>query len=118
MPSPALIAASTRPMILSILLHRRQSYGYEIIQLVKQHSGGFLEWSDGMLYPVLHRLEKEELIRSHWDLAENGRKRKYYRLEEKGRLELETAKEQWFRVHETLTSIWNLEQGLVSPQTT
>ena len=109
---PALIAASTKPLILSILRYRRQSYGYEIIQLVKEHSSGLLEWSDGMLYPVLHRLEREGLIRSQWDVSPSGRRRKYYRLEEKGRLELETAKKQWTRVHETLTALWNLEPRL------
>ena len=58
MISKALVAASTKPMILSILLER-ENYGYQIIQKVKTVSGGRLEWSDGMLYPVLHRLEKD-----------------------------------------------------------
>jgi DNA-binding PadR family transcriptional regulator len=60
MISKALIAASTKPLILSILLNG-ENYGYQIIQSVKRISGGQLEWSDGMLYPVLHRLEKDGL---------------------------------------------------------
>ncbi len=51
-----LIAASATPMLLAIL-QKGPSYGYAIIQQVRELSGGELEWSEGMLYPVLHRLE-------------------------------------------------------------
>ena len=64
MVSKALIAASTKPMILSILLNG-ENYGYQIIQSVKRISGGTLEWSDGMLYPVLHRLDLGDRLAQH-----------------------------------------------------
>jgi PadR family transcriptional regulator len=105
MVSKALIAASTKPMILSILAGG-ESYGYQIIQSVKRVSGGTLAWSDGMLYPVLHRLEKDGLIRSHWILSEKGRRRKYYRITDPGREELEKDKIQWKSVHEALSRLW------------
>jgi DNA-binding PadR family transcriptional regulator len=105
MVSKALIAASTKPMILSILAGG-ESYGYRIIQSVKRVSGGQLEWSDGMLYPVLHRLEKEGLIDSRWTISERGRRRKYYRITESGREELERDKRQWLSVHEALSKLW------------
>ncbi|MCJ7680375.1 MAG: PadR family transcriptional regulator [Candidatus Aminicenantes bacterium] len=105
MVSKALIAASTRPFILFIL-KRGENYGYKIIQHVKHISGGKLEWSDGMLYPVLHRLEKEGLIRSRWKLSEGGRMRKYYAITEKGNREMEMEKRQWLDVHEALTALW------------
>src|SRR3974377_2128335 len=60
-----LVAASSRPIVLSIIAGG-ESYGYEIIQKVRELSGGHIEWSDGMLYPVLHRLEREGLIASEW----------------------------------------------------
>src|SRR2546428_678313 len=60
-----LVAASSKPLVLSILAGR-ESYGYEIIQKVREVSGGQIEWSDGMLYPVLHRLERDGLIDSEW----------------------------------------------------
>lgn len=60
-----LVAASSRPLLLSVLAEG-ESYGYEIIQKVRQLSGGQIEWSEGMLYPVLHRLEREDLINSEW----------------------------------------------------
>src|SRR6266566_4754787 len=72
-----LVAASTEPLILS-LLSKGESYGYALIQEVKRLSGDKIEWTDGMLYPVLHRMEREGWIESRWSKAENGRKRKYY----------------------------------------
>lgn len=92
-------------MILSILL-RGENYGYQIIQKVKDLSGGKLEWSDGMLYPVLHRLEKDGCIRSQWKTSDEGRLRKYYRLTDKGREELEKERKQWLSVHEALSKLW------------
>jgi PadR family transcriptional regulator PadR len=105
MVSKALVAASTKPMILSILL-KGENYGYQIIQKVKDVSGGKLEWSDGMLYPVLHRLEKDGYIRSQWRISDGGRLRKYYKLTEKGRKELEKERTQWLSVHNALSKLW------------
>ena len=99
------MAASTKPLILSIL-ERGEIYGYQIIQNVIDISGGTLEWSEGMLYPVLHRMEKENLIRSQWKISEKGRRRKYYRLTELGRKELEKEKKQWMSVHNLLAKLW------------
>jgi DNA-binding PadR family transcriptional regulator len=89
-----LVAASTTPLILSIL-KRGDSYGYAIIQDVHALSGGNLEWADGMLYPILHRLERKGWIKSYWGEAENGRKRKYYRLLKAGSKELEDQRKNW-----------------------
>ena len=105
MISKALVAASTKPMILSILLSG-ENYGYQIIQKVKELSGGKLEWSDGMLYPVLHRLEKDRFIRSRWKISDGGRLRKYYKLTDQGREELEKERKQWLSVHEALSKLW------------
>ena len=62
-----------------------ESYGYAIIQEVKARSGGKLQWTDGMLYPVLHRMEHRGLIKSRWGESETGRKRKYYSLKKDGK---------------------------------
>lgn len=105
MVSKNLMAASTKPLILSIL-SRGEIYGYQIIQNVIDISGGTLEWSEGMLYPVLHRMEKENLIRSQWKISDKGRRRKYYRLTELGREELEKEKKQWMSVHNLLAKLW------------
>ncbi len=100
-----LVAASTVPLILS-LLARGESYGYALIQEVREVSAGRIQWTEGMLYPVLHWLERESLVESEWKEAENGRKRKYYRLREKGRTALKAGREEWLTVHETLTQLW------------
>ncbi len=89
-----LVAASATPLILSIL-SRGDSYGYAIIQKVREMSGGELEWAEGMLYPILHRMEKNNLIESYWGQADTGRRRKYYRLLEAGRQELQIQLENW-----------------------
>ncbi len=103
-----LIAASTRPLVLSVLA-RGEDYGYAIIQRVRKLSGGELEWSEGMLYPVLHRLEKEGLIQSTWRVGDSGRRRKYYRLTRNGGKALQTEKSQWMAVHKTLTKSWRAQ---------
>jgi DNA-binding PadR family transcriptional regulator len=105
MISKALVAASTKPVILSILM-RGENYGYQIIQRVKEISGGSIEWSDGMLYPVLHRLERDYCIQSQWKMSDGGRLRKYYSLTDKGRQELESERHQWLSVHAVLTRLW------------
>jgi len=106
MISKSLVAASTKPVILSILAGG-EAYGYQIIHTIIRISGGALEWSEGTIYPVLHRMEKENLIRSQWKLSENGRRRKYYRLSEAGYRELEREKQQWLSVHRVLDKLWS-----------
>lgn len=100
-----LAAASTRPLLLAILT-RGEDYGYSIIQQVREASGGQIEWSEGMLYPVLHRMEKEGLIKSTWKQADNGRRRKYYSVSPAGKQSLAQHREQWLAVHDTLTLLW------------
>src|SRR5215472_16338916 len=92
-----LVAASTEPLILS-LLSKGESYGYAHIQEVKRLSGEENEWTDGMLYPVLHRMEREGWIQSRWGEAETGRKRKYYSLKKEGLKALEQQRDQWVTV--------------------
>jgi len=99
------MAASTKPLILTIL-KKGDSYGYQLIQEVKQLSGGTMEWSDGMLYPVLSRMKKEGLITSRWQLSENGRQRKYYAITEQGKAALVKEQEQWLSVHKMLIKAW------------
>ena len=100
-----LVAASSVPLILSIL-SEGDSYGYAIIQRVKALSGGKIEWTDGMLYPVLHWLEDQGLVRSRWMKSESGRKRKYYSLRSDGRQALRQQKEQWNIVTSALNQLW------------
>lgn len=103
-----LVAASSKPLVLSILAEG-ESYGYEIIQKVRELSGGQLEWSDGMLYPVLHRLERDGLIDSEWKEADTGRRRRYYFINSDGRKALKSERRQWLTVHNTLSKSWKIK---------
>ena len=111
MISKELVGASARPILLSILASG-ESYGYAIIQRVHDLSNGELEWKDGTLYPVLHRLADADLITATWRTSETGRKRKYYSITPKGMHALEAEKKQWLRVDSILAQLWNLEPRL------
>ena len=100
-----LTAASSTPIVLAILAER-DSYGYAILKRVRELSGGRMEWTDGMLYPVLHRLERLGHVEARWEVAESGRRRKYYRITPSGRAQLAEERRQWEAVHETLRGIW------------
>ena len=99
-----LVAASAEPLILS-LLARGESYGYAIIQDIKTRSDNQMQWTDGMLYPVLHRMEQRGLIKSRWGESETGRKRKYYSLKQGGKKAMATHHEQWSLVHSVLAGL-------------
>jgi len=101
-----LVAASSTPLVLAILAEG-DSYGYAILQRVRELSGGELEWTDGMLYPVLHRLERSGLVESRWERAESGRRRKYYRVTKAGREQLAEERRQWRTVDQALKKVWS-----------
>ncbi len=111
--SKELIGASARPLLLSIL-SRGPSYGYAILQQVHDLSGGRIQWKDGTLYPVLHRLEDEGLIASTWQVPASGRRRKYYALTAKGTRALASERRQWLQVDSVLAMLWGLEPRLAS----
>lgn len=106
--SKDLIAASATPLILAIL-KQEDSYGYAIIKRVKQMSANELVWTEGMLYPVLHRLEEQLLIESYWKNSATGRQRKYYRIKADGLQELELQRKQWELVNAALDKTWRNE---------
>ena len=109
MISKNLTAASTKPIILGIL-KQGNSYGYLIIKKIKEISGGTMKYSDGMLYPVLHRLEKDELIQSNWVMDNDSvRPRKYYEITALGKEALIVEKEQWLQVNTVLNQIWEVQ---------
>ena len=105
MPSKELVAACSRPLALT-LLDGAESYGYDLIRRVRELSGGQLQWTEGTLYPVLHRLEREGLIVSSWRESEVGRRRKYYTLSAEGRASLAEEKKDWLTVHRLLDDLW------------
>lgn len=103
--SKELIGASAIPIILAIL-DKNDSYGYEIMIRVRELSDNRIEWKEGSLYPVLHKLEKNGLIKSLWKMADNGRHRKYYAINKKGRKLLHDEIANWELVYKMLTVLW------------
>ena len=104
MISRELTAASTEPLILSVL-QRGENYGYAIAEQVLAFSHGELEWSEGMLYPVLHRMERRGLLKSRWEEID-GRRRRYYSITARGRQWLATRRREWTTVNKTLIEAW------------
>ena len=100
-----LVAASATPLVLAILAEG-QSYGYAILKRVRDLSNGELEWTDGMLYPLLHRLERLDLVTTEWQTPPEGRRRKYYAITDEGRAALAQHKRQWAAVTRALRDVW------------
>lgn len=100
-----LVAASSTPIVLAILAEG-DSYGYAILKRVQELSAGRMEWTDGMLYPVLHRLERLGHVEARWEAAESGRRRRYYRITPRGRDQLAEDRRQWQAVDDTLRGLW------------
>ncbi len=108
-----LVAASATPLVLSILADA-ESYGYAILKQVRALSGGELEWTDGMLYPLLHRLQRLGYVTTEWRAPPEGRRRKYYAITEGGRAALADQQRQWVTVTRALNDVWP-GSGAVQP---
>jgi PadR family transcriptional regulator, regulatory protein PadR len=100
-----LVAAAATPIVLGILAEG-ESYGYAILQRVSDLSEGQLTWSDGMLYPLLHRLERLGQVESSWVESPAGRRRKHYRLSPSGEQAFAEQRRQWSVVTDTLQRVW------------
>jgi DNA-binding PadR family transcriptional regulator len=100
-----LVAASATPLVLAILAEG-ESYGYAILKRVRALSGGELAWTDGMLYPLLHRLHRLGYVTTESRTSPEGRSRKYYKLAEDGRAALADQQRQWVTVTRALNDVW------------
>lgn len=100
-----LVAASATPLVLA-LLAEGESYGYAILKRVRELSNGDLEWTDGMLYPLLHRLHRLGYVTTEWRIPHEGRRRRYYTITHEGRAALAEQKKQWVAVSRTLGGLW------------
>jgi PadR family transcriptional regulator PadR len=108
-----LVAASATPLVLAILAES-ESYGYAILKRVRALSGGELEWTDGMLYPLLHRLLRLGYVTTEWRTPPEGRRRKYYAITDEGRDVLADQQRQWVAVTRALNDIWPGSGGMLT----
>jgi DNA-binding PadR family transcriptional regulator len=109
-----LVAASATPLVLGILAEE-ESYGYAILKEIGERSGGRLEWTEGLLYPLLHRLERLGYVESTWRTPGGGRRRKYYAITEDGRKELAEQRKQWAAVTDALQDVWKATRSIGTP---
>jgi PadR family transcriptional regulator, regulatory protein PadR len=100
-----LVAASATPLVLAILAEG-ESYGYAILKRVREVSDGELEWTDGMLYPLLHRLQRLGYVTPEWRTPDEGRRRKYYTITDAGLAALAEHQRQWATVARALGEAW------------
>lgn len=100
-----LVAASATPLVLAILAEG-ESYGYAILKRVRTLSAGEIEWTDGMLYPLLHRLQRLGYVTTEWRTPPDARRRKYYALTDDGRAALAEHRQQWATVTRALNGVW------------
>ena len=112
MVSKRLIAASYKPLVLSLLEHG-EAYGYQIIQRVRRLSDGRIRWTPGRLYPLLHEMETEGLLSAEWRTADSGRERKYYRITPRGIKVLSAERNEWMDVHAVFMKLWGPDPVVV-----
>ncbi len=105
-----LVAAAATPLVLGILAEG-ESYGYAISKRVTELSDGELDWADGMLYPLLHRLERLGLVEATWSSSPAGRRRKQYRLSQRGKAAIDDQRRQWEVVDQALRRVWQPPSG-------
>lgn len=108
-----LVAASSTPLVLAILVEG-ESYGYAILKRVRVLSEGEVEWTDGMLYPLLHRLDRLGYVATEWRKPPQGRRRKYYAITDEGRAALAVQQQQWAAVTRTLKDVWPGSGGVLT----
>jgi DNA-binding PadR family transcriptional regulator len=100
-----LVAASATPLVLAILAEG-ENYGYGVLKRVRELSDGELEWTDGMLYPLLHRLHRLGYVTTEWRSPPEGRRRRYYALTDSGQAALAEHRRQWVTVTQALGEVW------------
>jgi DNA-binding PadR family transcriptional regulator len=101
-----LVAASAIPLVLAIL-DEGESYGYAILKRIDELSAGAMEWTEGMLYPLLHRLDRLGYVEARWDSSHGARRRRYYRITPAGRGALAEQRRQWQVVAGALEKAWH-----------
>jgi DNA-binding PadR family transcriptional regulator len=100
-----LTAAPATPLVLTIL-SEGESYGYEILERVRELSGGELEWADAMVYPLFHRLRRLGYLTTEWRTLTEGRRRNYYAITDDGRAALARRQRHWVTAMRALSGVW------------
>lgn len=112
--NPNLLGGSLGMLVLA-LLDEGDFYGYAIIRTLAERSNHLFDMQEGTLYPVLHKLENKGLVKSYTAKSEAGRKRKYYKITKKGRLQLAKEREEWAAFSRSVDRLMGGEAHAFSP---
>ena len=95
------------PVVVLEILSRGQMYGYELSKAIEERSGNILTLGKGTLYPLLYNLEAKGLVTAEVRQGDNKRKRRYYSITSEGKGVLNTQKEQWSKLNEAVSLVFN-----------
>ena len=95
----------TLELLILKTLSRDSTHGYGIAQRIHEAADDLLKIEDGSLYPALYRMEERGWITSEWDVSENNRRAKFYKLTKAGRKQLEAESANWDRVSQAISRI-------------
>jgi PadR family transcriptional regulator PadR len=103
---------TTTVIILNLLSDLdRPMYGYEIIQELEARSEGYFQFKEGLIYPRLHEMERQGLLRAEWQGEEGSRRRKFYAITDRGRRRLEKELQDWRSFAENVSRLLGVEQA-------
>jgi PadR family transcriptional regulator PadR len=83
------------PLLLLSILASDKMYGYQIMRELEKRSEGYFTMTAALLYPALHQLEAEGLVKSEWQDGRGKRRRKYYAITPRGRKALTSSQAEW-----------------------
>lgn len=106
----SLLSGSTTMLILK-LIEKKDMYGYQMIDELSKQSNNIFELKAGTLYPLLHNLEKRQMVHSYEVKADSSKVRKYYSITKKGRGLLKEKHNEWSKYTNTVKKI--LEGGTI-----
>ena len=104
------LLTGTVEMLILEVISAADLYGYRIVRSVLERSQGTFELKEGSLYPALHRLERQKLLKSYWEQAE-GRRRKYYRLTAAGKKALAAKRDEWKQFSQGVNGVLGVNYG-------
>ncbi len=110
MSKPSGLVQGTLDLLILKILALEPMHGWAMGLRLKQISDDVLRVTDGSLYPALHKLEHQGLIRAEWRPSENNRRAKYYALTRPGRRHLERESANWNRLSRAITHVVSLKE--------
>lgn len=108
-PKNDILQGTLAMIVLKTLVVHDRLHGYAITSLIQRASADLLRVEEGSLYPALHRMEQEGLVRAEWGVTEKKRQARFYRLTAAGRRRLAAEEASWARLTEGVRLV--LEQA-------